>query len=172
MKIYLIIFTSLLLLSCTSGNETPEDEILKTFIEPLPEFKWNSTQYQNYHGPADEVYIDNSFSGHELAIYYDLADGEQYREIRFWEVPAAPGSYEYMYAYLQVDENRANLDFLTDFLTQNYGDYTLIEEPDSATETRQWTIINDLQINVNYNFTSNQAGQDYIWVTYRNINID
>jgi hypothetical protein len=59
MKIYLIIFTSLLLLSCTSGNETPEDEILKTFIEPLPEFKWNSTQYQNYHEPALDLKIEH-----------------------------------------------------------------------------------------------------------------
>ena len=165
-RILILLVLTLFISSCSSENESSVDssELLTEFIEPIPEFGINSSEYISMYGIALE---HNTFSdGDENLIYEMDYSGEISREIKF-RCCSNNGEAVFGYAYILINENMQNLEFLTDFFNSRYGNYTLIPEPGpSETETRQWIVPNDMTINLNYNFSEDSA-TDYFWLTYQ-----
>jgi hypothetical protein len=171
-RILILLVFTLFISSCSSDDESSVDssELLTDFIEPIPQFGINSTEYISIYGEPLEhnIIVDNTpFGGDDEELVYELNyPGEISREIKFWY------SFDheeavFRYAYILINENMQNLEFLTDFFNSRYGNYTLIPEPGpSETETRQWVVPNDMTVNLNYNFSEDSA-TDYFWLTYQ-----
>jgi hypothetical protein len=168
-KIRFLLLSFTFLLSCSSDElQIDPSQLLKDFVEPIPEFGIDQAAYQNLYGIANETGLRDGTI--QTITYNAKFQGEISREIQFWR-SVGTNDYVFTYVYLLIHENRQNLEFLTDYFTAKYGSYALIESPDSRTETRRWLLNGAMIIDLNCNFQDTTPGNNYLWGTYKNIEL-
>ena len=76
-RILILLVFTLFIFSCSSDDESSVDssELLTDFIEPIPQFGINSTEYISIHGEPLEhnIIVDNTpFGGDDEELVYEL----------------------------------------------------------------------------------------------------